>query len=227
MIPTGSFIGYNGRKLIGAHMSERIKSVFISKWAYLAYGLLAGALLILGIRYFTYHQDSTHYHANFAVYINGERENFKGPQYYEEVSICSAHDKLTPKARTHMHNEENGVVHVHDDGVTWGQFFENLGWYVGPDFIRTPAAMHTADGVNKLNIVLNGDNLTGLSTITNEVIGDKDRLLISYGDVDRQMLDKQFQTVPNDADEYNHKNDPSTCSGAHSATPADRLKHLF
>jgi hypothetical protein len=194
----------------------------------MAYGLFLGAVLILGIRFITYsppHQ--THYHANFAVYLNGEREQFKGGQYYEEVAVCNLHDTMTPKMRTHMHNEENGVVHVHDDGVTWGQFFENLGWIVGPDFIRTPERLYMADDAKKLHIVLNGDNLTGLSSITNEVIGDTDRLLVSYGDVDENTLDKQFDSVLSNAGEYNNRPDPAACSGDHDVTFSDRLEHLL
>lgn len=207
-------------------MPERLKDTLTSKWAFLAYGLLLGAALILGVRYVSYHPEETHYHANFAVYVNGERETFDAPQYYEEVSICNTHT-LTPKARTHMHNEENGVVHVHDEGVTWGQFFENLGWYVGPDFIRTDEKLYTAADTDKLHIVLNGQTLTGISTITNELIGDRDRLLVSFGDADKQLLDKQFASVLDNADEYDRRNDPSTCSGSHSITPSDRIKHLF
>lgn len=208
-------------------MAGRYKTLLTSKWAYLIYGILLGALLILGIRYFTYHKDETHYHANFSVYIDGKREDFKNPQYYQEVRICDLHEQMTPQARTHMHNSENGVIHVHHDGVTWGQFFENLGWYVGPDFIRTTDKMYTEDEANKLNIVLNGDNLTGLSTITNEVIGDRDRLLVSFGEVDKAALDAQYKSVSNNAGRYNHQDDPASCGGSHEAPPAERLKHLL
>jgi hypothetical protein len=208
---------------------DRYKGPLTSRPAYLIYGLLAGVLLILGIRFFTYHPpQDTHYHANFGVYINGTRETFKDPQYYEEVNICNMKGVLTPQARTHMHNEEAGVIHVHDDGVTWGQFFENLGWVVGPDFIRTRDALYTADDTHKLNIMLNGENLTGLTTITNQVIGDKDRLLLSYGDVDMSTLGTEYKTVPNNAAEYNTRPDPASCAGSHhDVTISDRLSHLF
>lgn len=207
---------------------ERFKELSTTKWAYLAYGVLIGSLLILGIRFLTYApEQETHFHANFAVYIDGVREEFKAPQYYEEVSICGMHDNMSPKMRVHMHNQENGVIHVHHDGVTWGQFFENLGWYVGPDFIRTNSTLYTVSDTKKLNIILDGQNLTGLSTITNELIGDRDRLLISFGEADKATLDKQFAAVANDAGEYNQKPDPAACSGAHNVTISDRFKHLF
>jgi hypothetical protein len=208
-------------------MSERYKILLASKWAYLVYGVVICLLVLLGIRYVTYSSAETHYHANFAVYLNGTRESFKSPQYYQEVKICDLHGTVTPQMRTHMHNEEAGIIHGHDDGVTWGQFFENLGWYIGPDFIRTTDKLYTADEVNKLHIVLNGDDLTGLSTITNEVIGDRDRLLVSFGSVEASVLDTEYKSVPKNADEYDHKNDPTSCGGLHEVTPGERLKHLF
>lgn len=204
------------------------KTLLTSKWAYLLYGLLLGALLVLGIRFITYQPEhDTHFHANFAVYIDGEREQFKEPRYYEEVKLCSLHDNMTPQARVHMHNQENGVLHVHHDGVTWGQFFENLGWMVGPDLVRTPEFTYLADDTSKLNIVLNGDNLTGLSTITNQLIGDRDRLLVSFGNVDKAALDTQYKAVPSSAGEYNTKPDPAGCAGNHETTLGDRFRNLF
>lgn len=209
-------------------MTERFKTLATSQWAYFVYGVLLAALVILGIRFAAAQApEETHYHANFAVYIDGKKAAFKGAQYYEEVALCNLHDTMTPKARTHMHNEENGVVHVHHDGVTWGQFFENLGWLVGPDFIRTNERLYVADEVNELHIVLNGQNLTNLTSITNELIGDKDRLLLSYGEADDTTLDEQYKNVLSNADVYNNKQDPAGCAGAHQITFKDRLDNLF
>ncbi len=87
--------------------------------------------------------------------------------------------------------------------------------------------MYTADDVNDLNIVLNGDDLTGSSTITNQLIGDSDRLLVSYGNMDKVALDTQYKAVPSTAGEYNHKQDPAGCGGNHEVTIGDRFKNLF
>jgi hypothetical protein len=212
--------------MTGEHQPTK-KAIFTTKWALLLYGLLLGMLVILGIRFFTYNPHMVHYHANFAVYLNGQQELFKEPSYYEEVNICNMKGTLTPQARTHMHDEEAGVIHVHDQAVTWGQFFENLGWEVGPDFIHVRDKLHVADDTNKLNILLNGQNLTGLTSITDQVIQDRDRLLVSFGPADQPTLDKEYKTVPNNAAEVDKKNDPSTCAGADTVTIRDRLDHLF
>src|SRR5215469_16416653 len=117
-------------------MSAKYFQFAKSQW-FIAVGcLLLGAALVLGIRFFTYKPQSVHYHANFALYVNGQREEFKGAMYYSEVQMCtSAETAMTPVERAHMHDNVNNVVHVEDHAVTWGQFFANLGWYMGPNFL--------------------------------------------------------------------------------------------
>ena len=197
-------------------------------WKWLLSGLLLGILLVFGIRFATYDETGheTHYHANFALYVNGTQEQFKDPRYYEEVQICDLHGS-SPKARTHMHSEEAGVVHVHDSAVTWGDFFANLGWTVGPNFIADGDKLYTASDETKLNIILNGEDMTDLTDIASEVIGDKDRLLLSYGPADDATLQQQFRTVRSDAARYNATQDPAACGGSEKPTVRDRFMHLL
>lgn len=66
-----------------------------NRWFLFVAGIVLGALALLVIRFFTYSPPQVHYHANFAVYINGQREQFKGPQYYQEVAVCSSTNDIT------------------------------------------------------------------------------------------------------------------------------------
>lgn len=207
-------------------MTKHPRNWFTSKWAFLLYGLIGGALVILAIRFTTYNPQQTHYHANFAVYINGQKELFKDPKYYQETVICTLHGS-TPLSRAHMHDETPGVIHVHDQAVTWGQFFENLGWEIGPDFLYDGDQLYTAGDGKQLNIILNGQNMTGLTNITDQVIGDRDRLLVSFGNETQDQLNAEFKTVPNNAAHYDETRDPASCQGADETTLATRLKHLF
>lgn len=199
-----------------------------NKWFLFAVGIVFGALVILTIRFFSYSPTNVHYHANFALYINNQREQFKGAQYYQEVALCSTNDISNPLERTHMHEEVNGVVHVHDNAVTWGQFFENLGWYIGPDFVQTAdGALYKADETDKLHILLNNQDYTDLTPITNMLIKDRDRLLVSFGNVDSNELQAQYKTVPRNAKQYDEAKDPASCAGSEKVTVSDRLQHLF
>ncbi|HET7320497.1 MAG TPA: hypothetical protein VFI84_02850 [Candidatus Saccharimonadales bacterium] len=198
-------------------------------WFVLGTGVLVGVLAILGIRFTTYKPVQVHYHANFAVYIDGRREEFKGAQYYQEVAVCSTtNDITTPLERAHMHDHLNSVIHVHDHAVTWGQFFENLGWYIGPDFMETvDGHLYQTSGDAQLHIILDGQDFTGLTPITNTVIKDRSRLLVSFGNVNNATLQQEYKSVPSTAKHYDETKDPASCAGSEKVTVSERLHHLF
>lgn len=208
---------------------QKLKAFFTHRGVLLVLGVLLGALVILAVRFFTYHPEQVHYHANFAVYLNGQRDEFKGSQYYQEVAVCSSTTGITlPAQRAHMHDNINSVVHVHDHAVTWGQFFANLGWYVGPDFIETDnGTKYIADDTHKVHIILNGQDYTDLTPISNTLIKDRDRLLVSFGDISNQMLQVEYKSVPSTAKHYDESKDPASCAGSEKITTSQRLHHLF
>jgi hypothetical protein len=208
---------------------QRFKSLVTHPLNTLFVGLLVGALIILAIRFISYNPHHTHYHANFAVYINGTQEQFKSPTYYQEITACQTGDApILPEQRAHMHDNINSVVHVHDDGVTWGDFFTNLGWYIGPDFIRSlDGNLYKNNDASVVHFILNGDDYTGLKPIAGQVIGDKDRLLVSYGNDDAATLQKQYNSVARTAAKYDANKDPASCGGSEGITVQDRLDNLF
>ncbi len=188
-------------------------------------GLACGALVILGVRFAAYNPQQIHYHANFAVYINGQRELFKSPFYYEEVSgSCTLGNDVKPSQRAHMHDQVNDVVHVHDHGVTWGDFFSNLNWAVGPDFIRTPDHIYLADDTHTVTYLVNGHAVEDIAT---QVIRDQDRLLVDYGNAPAATIQTEMSNVARTAHQYDIGKDPAACLGNAKPTWKDRLKHLF
>ena len=84
--------------------------------------IVIGVFVAFALRFATVDAVVTHYHANFALYVNGVRDEFKSPTFYEEISSCTTTHHDDPKSRTHMHGSEFDTIHVHDDGVTWGHF---------------------------------------------------------------------------------------------------------
>jgi len=187
-------------------------------------GLLVGAAAILGVRYVIYKPDTVHYHANFAVYVNGKREQFKGTQYYEETAAkaCTVEKVDDPAERAHMHDNINNVVHVEDHLVTWGHFFQNLEWGIGDDYLKTADGIFTPSDQSKLTFMLNGEKV---ESIANVIINDQDKLLVSFGaSGDAQ---KQYASIQNNARKYDLEQDPASCSGTHGVDAKERLKHLF
>jgi hypothetical protein len=198
-------------------------------WAALAIGLLVGVLAVLLIRFFTYQPEQVHYHANFAVYVNGQREEFKGAQYYQEVAACTAeHGFTNPQQRAHMHDNINDVVHVHDHAVTWGQFFNNIGWAVSSDIIETDSGTkYIADGANKVHVLVNGQDYTDITSVANMIIKDRSKLLVSYGDISDAELQTENNSIASTAKKYDEGKDPASCAGSEHITASDRLHHLF
>lgn len=212
---------------------QQLKNIVSSRWFIGAACLLIGALVILGIRFAAYHPaKKVHYHANFAVYINGQREQFKALNYYEEeaATTCSAsasaEAETTPMSRVHMHDNINDVVHVEDSRVTWGNFFTVLGWNVGPTYVATRNAVYENTGQNKVTYLLNGKAVTD---IANTVIADQDTLLVNYGDQSPAWLSQEYGQIKNNALAADQSKDPAGCGGSHddSASLREHMRHMF
>ena len=210
-------------------MSKNYLGFVKTRWFLAISCLVLGAAIILGIRFLTYKPVTVHYHANFALYLNGQKEQFSGMQYYTETEMCTLNTAMTPTGRAHMHDNVNNVVHVEDHAVTWGQFFANLGWYMGPDFIQSPdGTMYKEAGDSKLNVIIDGQNYTDLGGIANTVIKDQDKLLVSFGNGSDCTLQQEYSAIPSTAHHYDVTKDPASCSGSHSTTTVhERLVHMF
>jgi hypothetical protein len=183
--------------------------------------VLLGVLLAFSIRFIFVDAVVTHHHANFALYVNGQRDEFSSFTFYEEVASCSSENHNDPKARIHMHNQTNDVIHVHAAGATWGDFFANLGYTLGNKVLVRDDGIYTdaVDG-NQLIFILNGERV---SSIANRAVESKDRLLIDYGKTTDSELNARAEAVADNAGEYNTKPDPASCSGAENEKLSDRF----
>lgn len=187
-----------------------------------------GFMSAVAVRFILVDRHETHYHANFALYINGQKEDFNNFNYYEEISSCSSADHGSPKSRVHMHNKENSVIHVHDDGVTWSHFFNNLGFTLSDKALITKDKIYipeeTTDSSAKLRFILNGKLV---NFVSNETIKSKDALLIDYSKDTDEELQKRYEAIIKNAQEYNSKQDPNTCAGGGTEKFSDRLKRTL
>ncbi|HSX24196.1 MAG TPA: hypothetical protein VLE74_03795 [Candidatus Saccharimonadales bacterium] len=183
---------------------------------------LVGAFVIVAIRFATVKNNVVHYHANFALYINGQRDEFKNFTFYEEESACTQNDPDNVKGRVHMHDQVADLVHIHAHGVTWGQFFANLGYTLGDKVVVTDNGVFAdgADG-NQLRFMLNGQTV---QTAQDRVIKSEDVLLIDYGNDSGATLQTRYNAIPRTAHAANTENDPATCSGSKPPTFTERLK---
>lgn len=182
---------------------------------------IAGAFWVVALRFVTIRSDAVHYHANFAVYVKGERLELDSPLYYEEVQACGGVEVDNPKIRTHMHNQVSDVVHVHDNGVTWGHFFANIGMTNGDSIFRIDNNRFVDSDKTPITFILNGEKVDSTSNV---VIKSEDKLLVSIGTTDELKLQEQYASISDTAEEYNGTYDPSGCSGGKDFTFVERLK---
>ena len=125
---------------------------------------------------------STHIHAFFKVYVNGEQLDFTQGKY------------LLKSRYAHIHDREPGdIIHIHATGVKLGFFFDTLG-------IRFTSSCLTLDdgeqfcnqGVNTLKIFVNNNPNDDFE---NYLPRDGDRILISYGSESPEAVRAHLDTV--------------------------------
>lgn len=182
---------------------------------------LAGAFWLFAMRFVLIKNNEVHYHANFAVFIEGQRVPFDNPLYYEEVQSCGGPDFGNPKIRVHMHDMVNHVAHVHDNGATWGHFFANLGMTAGDVLFRYDDVIYIKDEQTDIRYMLNDQEV---ETIANRTIKSEDVLLVSIGKPTDDDMKNEYGQIEKDAGEYNKRNDPSACTGGKPLTFGERFK---
>lgn len=168
-----------------------------------------------------------HYHANWAIFLEGSRLDLTDQRYMEDIARCKADPAMVePEDRVHMHEHNQDVVHVHHAGAAWGHLMANLGMALGDTYIILDDGREFRNGERgTLKFILNGQHV---ASIQNQVIRSEDRLLISYGSEGVEaLLREQFSDVEADAREYNHRSDPASCSGSHGEPLLDKLKRAY
>lgn len=193
----------------------------------LVIGVVAGVLLLGTARFLAMPEShAVHYHANWAVFIDGERLDLTANRYMEDIGSCSVDPtRQRPEDRVHMHEANQDVVHVHASGVSWGHFLANLRFAVGDDFLVTDRARYDPGDGRTLKFILNGQ---AIRSIANRAIGDEDRLLISFGaESEEEVAASQFAQVASTAGTFNTMPDPASCSGPHEHTTGEKLRAAF
>ncbi|HSG50454.1 MAG TPA: hypothetical protein VLA43_21680 [Longimicrobiales bacterium] len=181
---------------------------------------LAGAAALGAVRFAAAPLNhTTHHHANWAIFVEGERVDLSGDRFMEEIGACSAsYEGILPEQRVHLHENNPDVVHVHHDGATWGHLMANLDMALGDDFLNLATGeRYAARDSLSVVFVLNG---LAVPSVHNRVIGSGDRLLVSVTRASPgEVLASEYPQVASNAPEYNEMMDPSSCTGGHGELP--------
>jgi len=134
-------------------------------------------------------RQSVHWHADFALYIRGERYDFNQERFFS-----NAEDELSENVHIH---EPFLVVHVHREGTTWREFFSSLGFELTDECLTLPEGeqLCSSEG-ERLSFILNGVRVDALAF---QDITDIDRALISFGGETDEELLAQYAEVTDEA----------------------------
>ena len=128
-------------------------------------------------------RQAVHWHADFALYIRGERYDFN-----QERFVSDEEDELSENV--HIHGERVSVVHVHREGTTWREFFDSLGFELTDQCLTTPEGEQFCNSeAEGLSFVLNGVKLDAMAF---QDITNIDRALISFGSESDEELMQQY-----------------------------------
>ena len=134
-------------------------------------------------------RQSVHWHADFALYIRGERFDFSDERFFSTTD-----EELSENV--HLH-EPFLVVHVHREGTTWREFFHSLGLELTDQCLTTPEGdTYCTSETERLSFIVNGVRVDGLAF---QDITDIDRALISFGDESDEELRQQYAQVTDEA----------------------------
>jgi hypothetical protein len=171
-----------------------------------------------------------HYHANFAVFVDGERLDLSAMHYMQDIAACKANpDLILPVERAHLHEGIHDVVHVHHEGATWGHFFTNIGFALGDNFLITDRGeRHFTAAGQTFKFVVDG---LDVPSIYNNVIESEERVLISFGsETLDEILETQFAELPSTANSFNQfHQDAGGCTASEPApeTTGEKLRRAF
>lgn len=170
---------------------------------------------------------AVHEHANFALFIRGQKFDFNSPDYIGEEGA-----EFSEVA--HIHRPRYSVVHVHMSGTSWNEFLKSIRFdLIDPTVVGVEAkdtclavpggTKYCTTDTEKLTFIVNGVKVDGIST---SLITDLDRVLISYGNEDDAALMQQYEQTGDDAcipserckERIDPNEPPEACAGQGTCT---------
>lgn len=143
------------------------------------------------------HEVEFHEHADMKVYINEKSVDFSVDRYQTGEAHSNEDDGHAHVVDAHLHDNEGGVLHMHAQGVSLGQFFQSLGINFTKDcFILDNNEQYCNSGAKTLKMYVNGKKNLELPDY---VFSDLDKILITYGDESSDEILSQQQSVTDDS----------------------------
>ena len=163
-------------------------------------GLILILLALLGWGFFLYqdqttvpHSNEVHVHADWLMVINDQPVDLTGDTYQS----FSGDVKM---ADFHLHDNEDNVLHRHDDGLTLGMFLESIGFSLTNTCLTTDTnETFCEDTDHALALYVNG---VRKKSPPNYVIEEEDQVLLYYGARDQALVDKYLGQITDESCVY-------------------------
>ena len=170
--------------------------------------------------------DPNHTHADFAVYIEGEKLDFSDPKYMSSppaktessgVGRAFAHGDeddghiLPERKYLHLHDVTDPVIHAHKPGLTIGEFFASIGFLMTEQcFTLDTEVMVCPEEGKKWQMFVNANEQPFDPSYS---FKDMDKILLTYG-ASAEDVKMQLEAMTDDACKYSKtcpwKGDPPT-----------------
>jgi hypothetical protein len=162
----------------------------------------SSVLGFFGIHEYVQNPDPNHTHADFAVYVEGEKLDFSDLKYMSGLSTDeTTHDEEDEYHHPylHLHDEVGHVLHTHKQGLTLGTFFSSLGFTMTEQcFTLDTEVMVCPDGGKKWQMFVNAEERP---FDPGYVFQDMDKILLTYG-ADAEEVQKELEAMTDDACKY-------------------------
>ncbi len=157
-----------------------------------------------------------HEHANFALFLDGERFDFNRSEFMSIKPCIVQTDQPSSFFKTayahgeeivgdqledwlHLHNNNGDTIHVHKEGMVYHHFFQSLGMKLENRlFTDHEGNTYRDNDEMQFRYFLNNEEVDDLP---DREIRDLDRALITYGPRDRsqESINAELVQVRNDA----------------------------
>lgn len=134
---------------------------------------------------------SAHEHAAFLVKVNGQNIDFSQPKYQVQSDYI------------HVENGDGSTLHRHATNVTFADFLKSVKMDIDMKnncLIFTNGTEYCDDNNNKLRTFINGNST---KSISDYVLNNNDRLLVTYGNETDEQSDKALDELNNIEIQFN------------------------
>ena len=122
-----------------------------------------------------------HEHASLLVRIFGDKFDFTSPTYQIKSSWI------------HFEDRDGTTIHRHSSGVTLGYLFANLGINIDSECYKFPDGRHFCSNEDyRLKYYINHQIV---KDITDYVLEESDRILITYGSETPEQIEEQLKEL--------------------------------